>query len=452
MRILYIVPYTPSLIRVRPYQLIRSLARRGHHVDLLALWSSSEEEEILRQMERENANVKVRARRLPPWRPAWNCLLALPSRTPLQAAFSFEPGLMVEVERALREDSFDVVHVEHLRGSLFGLKVRALLAENGRNGGGNRAPIPVVWDSVDCISHLFTQAREQSCRLKSRLITRLELPRTRPFEGWLVTQFDQTLASSALDGLSLQQLAREQQRDAADAPGVSVLPNGVDLDYFRPPSGMRDPATIVFAGKMSYHANVTAASYLVQEIMPRVWQQRPDVKVVIAGKNPPRSFVSLASATQARCLAAHRAALPNGGGIEVTGAVPDLRPYLHRATLSAAPLVYGAGIQNKVLEAMACATPVIATARAVSALAAQNGRDVIVADQPDAFAHAVIALLADVSRRTAISLAGRAFVQAHHDWHQIGGQLESTYERAIAAVRAHSRLKIAYKAMQASSS
>jgi hypothetical protein len=101
MRILYIVPYAPSLIRVRPYQLIRSLARRGHHVELAALWSSGEEEEGLLQMALQDANVTLRARRLPFWRPS-GIASGLPSRTPLQAAFCFEPSLLHEIDRALR--------------------------------------------------------------------------------------------------------------------------------------------------------------------------------------------------------------------------------------------------------------------------------------------------------------------------------------------------------------
>lgn len=437
MRILYIVPYAPSLIRVRPYQLIRSLARRGHHVELAALWSSGEEEEGLLQMALQDANVTLRARRLPFWRPAWNCLRALPSQTPLQAAFCFEPSLLHEVDRALSEHSFDVIHVEHLRGSLFGLHVHSLLTQNRGKKGIHDVQIPIVWDCVDCISHLFSQASKNSRSFRGRWMTRLELPRTRPFEGWLTTQFDHTLVTSAIDRDALRELAGFQANEdskhgkAIQDSEISIVPNGVDLGYFRPSEGVRDPATLVFSGKMSYHANVTAASYLIQDIMPRIWKHRPDVKLLIAGKNPPRSLVELAASARKHEPASRPPAVASTPAVTVTGSVPDMRPYLNRATISVAPLLYGAGIQNKVLEAMACATPVVASPRAVSALSAQGGRDIVVADDPEAFAHETLALLADSPRRNAIGLAGRTYAEAHHSWDQIGSLLESAYQRVI---------------------
>jgi glycosyltransferase involved in cell wall biosynthesis len=325
MRILYIVPYAPSLIRVRPYQLINSLARRGHIVDVATLWSSSEEEKGLQDMALQNTNITIRARRLPAWRPVWNCLRALPSRMPLQAAFCFEPGMLHEVDRALKEYPYDVIHVEHLRGSLFGLNARRLLLQDRVNHGSPGAHPPIVWDCVDCISHLFNQASKQSLSFNGRWMTKLELPRTRPFEGWLTTQFDHTLVTSSVDREALRQLADQQQeRTKPDdfRPGgesdISVIPNGVDLNYFNPYTGMRDPATLIFSGKMSYHANVTAALHLIQDIMPRVWRQRPDVKLLIAGKNPPRSIHTLAESANS--------VSGDKPSVTVTGSVPDMRP------------------------------------------------------------------------------------------------------------------------------
>ena len=454
MRILYLVPYAPNLIRVRPYQLIRALARRGHEVEVAALWSSREEEDGLRQLARENATIRIRARRLPPWRPVWNCLRVMSSRIPFQAAYSYDPGLLCEVGKALGERSFDVVHVEHLRGSIFGLNIRRLLSD-GRRNDALRSRVPVVWDCVDCISHLFAQASRASRSLKGRWMTRLELPRTRRFEGWLATQFDHTLTASAGDREALRALAGRQ--GTGEAPkhsgahgslSITVLPNGVDLDYFRPSTEARDPATLVFAGKMSYHANLTAAFHLLQEIMPLVWRERPDAQVVIAGKDPPRSLLALAAVSEGRGANSHSRATCGGERVKVTGTVPDLRPYLQRATVSVAPVVYGAGIQNKVLEAMACATPVIASSRAAAALSARAGRDLLVADDPAAFALEILALLADDSRRRSIGSAGRAYVEAHHDWQAIAGLLESAYLNAIAAAR-EERLRPAFPGVTA---
>ncbi|MFZ0429137.1 MAG: glycosyltransferase, partial [Acidobacteriota bacterium] len=370
MRILYFVPYAPSLIRVRPYQLIRALARRGNALTVVAPWSSESEREELRQL--AGPNITIRTRRLPRWRPLMNCLRSVQAHWPYQAAFSWDPGLLEQASSALREESFDVVHVEHLRGSLFGIHLAEMLRRIGGSSGQPPQVTPVIWDSVDCISHLLEQAVVRSSSTAGRWMARLDLNRTRHFEGWLTCQFDHVLVTASADREALLQLRnliqgrlRRKHSEIWPDSTFSVLPNGVDLDYFSPDSTPRDPETLVFSGKMSYHANVTAAHFLLNEIMPKVWRSRPGVRVLIAGKNPPKSLRTLAADFNSKGIGANGSASSRQPRVEVTGEVPDLRPSLRRSTISVVPIVYGAGIQNKVLEAMACGTPVVASPVAV---------------------------------------------------------------------------------------
>jgi len=111
----------------------------------------------------------------------------------------------------------------------------------------------------------------------------------------------------------------------------------------------------------------------------------------------------------------------------VTGTVKDLPPYLQQATVAVAPIAYGVGIQNKVLEAMACATPVVTTPQAVSALEVCSGEDVLVAQEPGEFADAVLSLLYDQQARQRLGQAGRLYVEEHHKWDSIAGQLVGIY-------------------------
>jgi lipopolysaccharide/colanic/teichoic acid biosynthesis glycosyltransferase len=141
----------------------------------------------------------------------------------------------------------------------------------------------------------------------------------------------------------------------------------------------------VFSGKMSYHANITAALQLLQGIMPRVWNVQPDARLLIVGKSPSRAILDLA----------HR----HGGRVTVTGFVPDIRPYLCRATIAVAPISYGAGIQNKVLEAMACGTPVVASPRGASGLDARAGVELLVAEGARSQARDILRLLAQPDRQ-----------------------------------------------------
>jgi sugar transferase (PEP-CTERM/EpsH1 system associated) len=413
MRVLFVVPYPPSLIRVRPYHLVKQLTHRNHQVTVATLWTTEQERSDIEAL-REYA-YRVVGIHLPRLRSLWNCVRALTTGTPLQALYCLQPDLLSQITPLLSE--VDVVHVEHLRGTPY-----ALHAARSKNEHGRRR-IPVIWDSVDSISHLFEQAAHGSRSFKSRLTAQLELERTRRYEGWLVRQFDQVLVTSQADRKALETLATQYTTPGSsegEDGTIRVLPNGVDLEYFAPSRENREIATLVLSGKMSYHANVTAALHLVNDIMPRVWQQQPEVRVWIVGKDPTAEIRALASPGIAG----------QAGEVLVTGTVPDIRPYLQRATLAVAPVPYGAGIQNKVLEAMACGTPTIASLQAASGLRARPDHDLVVAEGENAFADTILSLLGNAPRRSRIGLAGRAYVEQYHSWKAATERLEQTYQEA----------------------
>lgn len=409
MNILFIVPYTPNLIRVRPFNLIRSLAARGHRITLATLWSNEAERKAIDGL--QSICHRVVAFPLPRWRSALNCVQAIPTRTPLQAVYCWQPALARQLATMVstqREDKFDVVHIEHLRGVRYGLHLKR--QQNHRIA----EHIPIVWDSVDCISHLFQQASEKGETLVSRMGTRFELARTQPYESWLLAQFDRVLVTSPEDRDAF--LSMNNRPSLPNQDPITVLPNGVDLDYFTPSGAIdREPATLVVSGKMSYHANVSMVLHLVQHIMPRIWEHRPKVRLVIVGKDPPGDI---------RALSAH----PN---ISVTGTVADIRPYLRQATIAVAPLTYGAGIQNKILEAMACRTPVITTLKSLTAIRARAGEEVWVADTPQEFSSAVLRLLDDREAQQRLGYAGRRFVERHHHWEAIAARLDAIYHSVM---------------------
>jgi polysaccharide biosynthesis protein PslH len=398
MNVLYIVPYVPNLISVRPYNLIRSLTALGHQVTVYTLWTTPEEKADLDKL--RSQCHEVRAYQMPRLRSLTNMLRALPGRQPLQSVYSWRPDLLSELNGTTHEQ-FDVIHVEHLRGVQYGLHLK------------NKIKLPIIWDSVDCITHLFRQTAVDSKHWLGRVRSNLDLARTSRYEGWLLTQFDQVLVTSEVDRQALLNLAEQY---TVNDRAVSVLANGVDLDYFKPdPRQPREPATLVVSGKMSYHANVTMVLHLVNNIMPHIWAERPDVKLLVVGKNPVREIRALA----------------NYPAITVTGTVDHLPPYLRRATIAVAPLTYGAGIQNKVLEAMACATPVVATPQTVAPLSLEPGRDIMVGHEPEEFAAQVLYLLNNSEQRRQMSANGRNYIEKHHHWPNIARRLQTIYSTAI---------------------
>lgn len=390
LNILFISPYLPSLIRVRPYNFIKAVAERGHRITLLALEPRNEDTSGLNSLRQWCHQVKTVS--LPRWRPLWNGLQAIPNRTPFQAAYSRSPQMADLIRQTQATQTFDVVHVEHLRGAELAGAVQRT---------------PIVFDSVDSITLLFERVLQSGPTWSSRLMARLDLERTRRYEGRFLERFQRVLVTSPKDRDTLAKLSSA----STQGERLIVLPNGVDLNYFQPLSLPRDPATLVFTGKMSYHANVAAGLDLATQVMPLVWQQLPEARLAIVGKDPAPALLALTADPR----------------INVTGTVPDMRPYLAQATAAISPMRYGVGIQNKVLEAMAMATPVISTPQAVSALQVQAGQEALVADTPQSMAETVITLLTNETLRQRVGQAGRAYVEAHHDWNKAAERLEDIY-------------------------
>lgn len=407
MNILFVCPYAPTAIRTRPYNLLRTLSRRGNQVTLLTLWETTEEEQALKELETEG--VTVIARPLTRRRIFRNIARNLVSKSPIQARYSWQPELARDLQAQLSEPGrFDVAHIEHLRGSMYATLAASISASDGTR-------VPVVWDSVDCISYLFEQATREGVSAKGRMIAALELARTQKLEARLTRSFPRVLVTSAADRQALLDLAARFGAAQAPVPPeqVCVLANGVDLDYFAPRAERRAPATLVFSGKMGYHANVAAASYLVNAVMPLVWAQLPETLVTLVGKDPTVQVRELARA--------------NPGRVRVTGFVPDLRPHLATATLAVAPMVYAAGIQNKLLEAMAMATPVVATRGAIAGLDPDAAAALLAADDTAGLAEAIIRLLRDEQLGADLGQRGRKFVEQHHQWNRITAMLEAMY-------------------------
>lgn len=409
MRILFVVPYVPTRIRTRPLNLIRTLIEAGHEVTVATLWTA--EEEIREFLEIVEGRCQVLCEKITNYRSVANCLWGLTSRVPLQASYSWKSTLAARLAEILATRDYDVVHVEHLRGARYALYLQNLLAEQGKSH------IPVVWDSVDCISGLFEQSAKGSPSLSSRSIARLELGRTRRYEGWLVRRLEKVVVTSRVDQSQLLHLATRFVSNGEPEPDlasrVTVVPNGVDLEYFTPLKGEREKSTLVVSGKMSYHANEAAVVSFVSQAMPRIWAECPEAQLWIVGKDPSR---------RVRDLKSNR--------VIITGTVPDIRPFLQRASIAVAPIQYGAGIQNKVLEALACGTPVVATPQAIAGLSLQPGTQVTVGHGMEGLADAVLTLLANPGQRRYLGKSGRCFVEANHNWRTIAGQLEDVYDEA----------------------
>ena len=199
-------------------------------------------------------------------------------------------------------------------------------------------------------------------------------------------------------------------------PPISIIPNGVDTDHFVPSDEVcakpLAELSMVFAGKMDFRPNIDAMLWFCDEILPRIRAEIPLAHIVIVGQKP----------------APRLAALRERQDVQVTGMVPDTRPYIADAAVYVVPLRMGSGTRLKVLEAMAMGKAIVSTARGVEGIDLVANRDAVLADTPDAFARAVIALLRDADRRRALAQAARALAEEQYDWRKIIPKFEQMYE------------------------
>lgn len=273
--------------------------------------------------------------------------------------------------------------------------------------------IPVVADLCDATSERLAGMASAATGLGRQRIL-LELLHVRRAERALVGRARHLLVASERDRDAMI------TNGAAVAERISVLPNGVDASYWRRTTDMLGADRVVFTGVMSYEPNADAALTLVERVMPLVRRAVPHAQLDIVGRDPLPSLAQAARRARATV---------------VTGYVDDVRPYLEAASVFAAPLRFGAGIQNKLLEAMAMAVPSVASTLAADGLAIDGDRPpVAVADDPTAFAEAIVARLARVRSDSAPDDVARAYVVERFSWQRSGERLDEIV-RAVAAER-----------------
>lgn len=395
MRIMFVSPYPASRIRVRSYGFITQLAKR-HSIEVLALCSNMQEMSDVQALQQEG--IAATAIYEPHIVRYMRSFRALASQQPLQVAFDASPRLRTVIGNHLLRGHFDLLHVELIRTLD---AVPTIL------------PVPVVWDAVDCISQLYEYGGQVGINWMQRIFGTCEAGRVRAYEHAQLHRFRHVLVTAERDRQALLAIAQESKATMHEQlpAEITVLPHGIDQDYFQPYDGERQAETLIFSGKMSFHANIAGVCTLVRCILPLIWQKRPLVRLVIAGNDPP-------------AMVRHFAKDPR---IEVTGYLADLRPAIAQAQIAVCSLPYAVGIQNKVLEAMALGTPVIASTPVAAGLQAKVGRDLLVADEPANFAAAVLGLLEDQTRWYSLATHGVAYIRAYHHWDIIIEQLTTIY-------------------------
>ncbi len=395
------LPYPPDRgDRLRAYHFLRTLSRE-HEITLLSFIAEEGEKDNIPPL--EEICIRVEVVHLPAWRSALHVALNLWRPLPLQALYYRSAEMQALVNRTLAKTRFDAVYVHLFRMAQFvawGTDHRQTTDHRQsttdhaatRLPGHQTAQLPLRFlDLTDVISKEITRSLPYRGTL-SKWLYAIERPRIARYEAHLAETFEEIWLVSPAD--------RDELARRVPQGNLRVVANGVDTQKLHPTGEPPRSGSLLFVGHMRVLHNMDAAELLAREILPLVRRELPQASLTIVGADPHPKIRGLE-------------ALP---GVRVPGFVPDLNAALNQAAVFVAPLRFAAGVQNKVLEAMAAGRPVVTTSIVNEGIRAEPKTHLLLADTPEETARQIIRLLRDPLLAARLGKAGRAFVQERFSW------------------------------------
>jgi sugar transferase (PEP-CTERM/EpsH1 system associated) len=395
-RILVVTPFLPSPwfgFGTRVFQLVNHLASR-HDLTVVSFAKAEEMKDVdaLRDVCRTVRTVPVRAvdatvRRVDQFR-------SLLSATPFHVQERWSPEMQRAIDDLMRKDGFDIVQLEGAQVCLYGVP----------------SGVAVVLDEHNIEYEVLQRMSKGERTALRRLFSGVEYRKFRRVEQRAWQRVDAVSVTSDREVPVVRQ--------HAPRAAIGVVPNGVDLQYFWPGGEECVSNSVVFVGTLDYRPNVDGVEFLLQHVLPILREIQPGVRVTVVGAGPESTLRTFRRA-----------------GIEVTGRVSDVRPYLAKAAVAVVPLRIGGGTRLKVIEALAMGKAVVSTTLGCEGLDVRHGEHVLLADSANAFAASVARLLADHTEARRLGSAGRALVVDRYSWTHSGQQLEALYDAILPLAR-----------------
>lgn len=394
-----ILPYPPdSGPRVKTWHVLRYLAEKGHRITLVTYLRPDEAPHLpaVEGLGVRVIPVPIRRSRLAD---AWYFLRSSLAGKPFLIDRDDLPGMRRAVADVLRSEPVDVIHADQLGMAQFALRGRDLPGAAPR-------PPAILFDSHNAVWMIVERMAENAFP-PLRPFLRLEARRIRRYEADLLRRFDETLTVTDID------------RDAMLSPGaaaerVTTIPIAVDTARLQPTRRRPGVQNLLTLGTLYYPPNADGIRWFIEQVYPLVRQRAPGACLTIIGKNPPPDFLEAAG---------------RDPSISVTGYVPDLEPCMEAAAVVVVPVRAGGGMRVRILEAFARGMPVVTTTVGLEGIAAEPGREVLVADDPAGFAEAVCRVLASPELQDELARNGRRLAETRYDWQMVLRRMDAVYAR-----------------------
>lgn len=389
MKILFVanrVPYPPFRgDKLKIFHLATQLKKRGHELHLITIAENRDDLEQAKHLSTLFDSMELHF--LPKYRSLLNVGLGLLGKRPLQVAYFDSASFNRKLENKLKE-GYDAVHVQHIRMGAH------LIALNRANA---------ILDLPDAFSLYWERRMAREKRFLHKWWNRLEYRRMLSFEKKVLPMFSLNLVCSSED------LSYLQQNTAAH---LDILPNGVDTQTFSAkPHIQSEPYRILFTGNMDYEPNIDAVAHFCEDIFPQILKTLPQAQFVIAGQRPDPRVLKLAT-----------------NKVTITGFIPDISEEYAKAHIVVAPLRFGAGTQNKVLEALSVGVPVVCTQVGFKGLDIENGEGALLANSTEEFTQTCIELLTDEAYHRSVASKGAEKIRTRFSWEAVAEKLENYFK------------------------
>ncbi|VAV85704.1 Glycosyl transferase, group 1 [hydrothermal vent metagenome] len=379
----HMLPYPPTDgARIRSFNLLKTLARH-HEVSLVSFISETTRQEDIEELRGFVHDLQTVFR---PQKYAVKDLLRGVCTSEPFTIINYRSGEMAEVVGRKLDEGIDAVHCEHLN--------MAQYAPTGRG-------LKRIIDMHNVESEIMRRYGEKASDPLKAIYSKMTAKKLARYEREVLGGFDLCTAVSVRDADHMR----------AFCSNTVVVDNGVDLDTFTRRKNTVNEPRLVYTGWMKYHANNDAAKFFCAEILPVIKKDMPEVTVDIVGKEPSDEVLKLGEIN----------------GVNVTGAVPDIRPFINGAAVYIVPLRVGGGTRLKILEAMATGIPIVSTSVGCEGIGLTDGEDILIADTPEEFARQTLRLLGDGSLRERLAVKARKLVEERFSWKMIGEKLLDSY-------------------------